>query len=206
MSREDIATLLLNWGSSIHARNSLDRTPFQNALASSPQMVRTLLADGRAARADDYGASPLHVAIQERSSLEMIRTILSLGSRLSALDFDGRTPLRIAVDSNQWEVAKFLADQGADVYLSARDGRTPAEIILTKGESAIQAIFSGRAISSRDASGNTILHYAAQIGNTAVIRQLMDLGANKDLQNIASERPADIAHRWSHFQAELLLN
>ncbi|WP_461257653.1 ankyrin repeat domain-containing protein, partial [Treponema sp. R80B11-R83G3] len=63
MGRDDIATLLLGWGSSIHARNSLERTPFQNALTSSPQMVRTLLADGRVTRSDDYGASPLHIAI-----------------------------------------------------------------------------------------------------------------------------------------------
>jgi hypothetical protein len=206
MGREDIAVLLLNWGASIHARNSQGRTPFQHALTSSPQMVRTLMAGENISRPDDYGASPLHIAIQEGVSLEMVRTILNLGGGTSALDFDGRSPLRVAVDTGQWDIAKFLSDSGADVFLRARDGKSPGEIALTEGRNAILAIFSGRAINTRDASGNTILHYAAQIGNTEVIKMLMELGANKEIRNIATESPADIAHRWRHFQAELLLN
>jgi ankyrin repeat protein len=205
MERADIAELLLNWGASIHARNAAGRTPFQNALAVSPSMVRNILTNN-VSRTDDFGSSPLHIAVQERASLDTIRTILVLGGRISALDFEGRTPLRLAVDTNQWDTAKFLADSGSDIFLSARDAKTAAEVALTKGSTAIDAVFSGRAIMARDNSGNTILHYAAQIGNTDVITRLISLGADKTVLNIASESPADIALRWRHTQAATLLN
>jgi ankyrin repeat protein len=205
MERSDIADLLLNWGASIHARNSAGRTPLQNALAISPQMVRNILVRD-ISRTDDFGSSPLHIAVQERSSLEMIRTILVLGGRISALDSEGKTALRLAVDTNQWDTAKLLADSGSDIYLSARDGKSPAETALAKGPAAINAVFSGRAILTRDTSGNTILHYAAQIGNTEVISQLIELGADKTILNIAAESPADIALRWRHQQAANLLS
>ena len=206
MDRDDMAVMLLGWGASIHARNSLDRTPLQNALLTSPRMASNLLFGNNINRSDDYGNSPLHIAILERVPLRTIRTILEMGGRISALDFDGRTPLRLAVDTDQWDVAKLLADSGADVYINARDGKNPAELTLARDENAIQAIFSGRAINSRDASGNTILHYAARNGNPAVIRQLIELGANRSIRNIAAESPADIAQRWGHLQAAILLN
>jgi ankyrin repeat protein len=205
MERSDIADLLLGWGASIHARNSAGRTPFQNALAVSIQMVRNILIRDMS-RTDDYGSSPLHIAIQEKASLDMVRTILVMGGRVSALDSEGRTPIRIAVDTNQWDTAKLLADSGSDIFLSARDGKNPAEITLTKGANAIKSVFSGRAINSRDSSGNTILHYAAQLGNAEVITQLIELGADKTILNISSESPTDIALRWRNTQAAILLN
>ncbi|MDR1565766.1 MAG: ankyrin repeat domain-containing protein [Treponema sp.] len=206
IERNDIAVLLLGWGASIHARNSSSRTPFQNALAASPQMVRTLLTRDRLYGSDDYGNSPLHIAVQEKAPVSVIRTIMDIGAKTSALDSEGRTPLRLALDLNDWSAAKILADSGSDVYLSARDGRCPAELALSRGYDAVRAIFSGRAITSKDGSGNTVLHYAAQTGDTAVIMQLLELGAPKGVKNIAAESPADIAQRWRHPDAAALLN
>jgi ankyrin repeat protein len=106
----------------------------------------------------------------------------------------------------EWEVAKVLTESGSDVFLAARDGKSPAELALAEGGDGVRALFSGKAINARDASGNTVLHYAAQGGNTQAIMQLMELGANKEIKNIASESPADIAQRWRHPDAAALLN
>jgi ankyrin repeat protein len=92
------------------------------------------------------------------------------------------------------------------VFLIARDGRCLADIVLASGGDAVRAIFSGRAINSRDSSGSTILHYAAKNGDPAVITQLMEMGASKEIKNIAAESPADIARRWKHAEAVSLLN
>jgi ankyrin repeat protein len=169
-------------------------------------MVRTLLTKDRLYSSDDNGSSPLHIAIQEGCPIATVRAILTLGARTSALDYEGRTPLRVAVDIRNWEAAKLLADAGSDVFLSARDGQSPADVVLSLGEDPIHTLFSGSAVNSRDASGNTILHYAAKIGDTTIIRQLIDLGANKGTQNTSAESPADIAQRWKHLEAATLLN
>jgi ankyrin repeat protein len=206
MERTDMANLLLGWGLSIHARNAQGRTPFQNALVSSPRMVRTLLTKDRLSSPDDNGSSPLHIAVQEKAPLIMLRTMLEMGARTSSIDAEGRTPLRLAVDMREWEAAKLLTESGSDVFLAARDGKTPAGTALNCGDEGVRSLFSGKAINARDASGNTILHYAAQGGNTNAIVQLIKLGANKDSKNIASESPADIARRWRHPEAAALFN
>jgi ankyrin repeat protein len=206
MERSDLTTLLLGWGASIHARNSRGRTPFQIALQTSPRMVSTLLTKDRIAISDDEGHSPLHIAIAANASVNIVRTILDQGARIAAVDAEGRTPLRLAVDLNNWETAKLLADAGSDPFSTTNDGKSPAGIVLTKGPEPVKAIFSGRGISARDPSGNTILHYAAQSGSPELISLLMDLGANKATRNIAAESPGDIAQRWNRRDLLALLN
>jgi hypothetical protein len=207
MQRIDTATLLLAWGASIHARNSIERTPFQNALGASPYIARTLLAGDRILRTDDYGSSPLHIAIHERVPQETFITILNMGARISSLDSDGKTPLRLAIDTDQWDLATILANAGSDIFLRARDGITPADAAMAKSSPAINAVFSenGPAINARDNAGNTILHYAAQLGDIDVIRELIGLGANISILNFASESPAEIALRWRHPEAASML-
>jgi ankyrin repeat protein len=206
MDRGELAAQLLRWGASIHARNSQDRTPFQNALNSSPRLVRTFLTRERLNAADDYGSSPLHIAVLERVSPALIKPILDLGARQSTVDAEGRTPLRLATDMDLIETAQLLADSGSDVFFAARDGKTAADIALVKGENMVRALFSGRAISSKDSSGNTILHYAARHGDAEMISLLLSMGANKTERNISAESPADIAIRWRNQEAAALLN
>lgn len=206
LERADLAAMLLARGASIHARNALGRTPFQMALAVSPGMVGILLGGGRLHQTDDYGSSPLHVAVHERVAAGAIGDLLVLGAGMSAVDAEGRTPVRLAVEMRLWDAARLLADSGADVFIAARDGRSAADLSLVQGETAVRALFSGQAINSRDLSGNTILHYAARQGNAAVVSQLLSLGAFRGALNIAAESPADIALRWNHHEAAALLN
>jgi ankyrin repeat protein len=205
MQRTDLATLLLNYGAPIHARNSHGITPFQIAISTSPAMAGTLLTKDRVDMADDDGLSPLHIAIKQQASAEIIQTIISRGCRVSAVDGEGRTPLRLALDMNAMDEVKILADAGSDVFAPAADGKPPATVALAKGEKAVRAVFSGKAVNSRDGTGNTVLHYAAQSGRTDMIAILLELGANKNTRNIASESPADIALRWNHEKAAAML-
>ena len=206
MSRIDLSVMLLTRNASIHARNAQDRTPFQNVLSRSPELVSIFLGDGRVNFPDDFGSSPLHIAVQQRAPLSIINSIIEMGSRLSSVDSDGRTPVRLAVDMNFHEAARLLSDSGSDVFYAARDGRTAAEAALFNGEAMIRALFSGNTIHARDSSGNTILHYAARQGDASVISLLIALGAQRDVRNIAQESPAEIATRWRHDDAVMLLN
>ena len=206
MERYDLVNLLLGLGTSIHARNTRNRTPFQISLSISPRMASALLTSDRIAASDDMGNSALHIALQEKVTEDYIRAIISqAGVRLNAVDNNGKTPLRLAVDLDLLESAKIIADAGADPFIAAVDNKSPAEISFAMGEECIRALFSGRAINSRDSSENTILHYAARYGTPESIRLLSELGANKTIRNISSELPLDIALRWNRREnAEIL--
>jgi len=197
---------LLGMGVSIHARNTLSRTPFQAALSGPSGALPALLAGGRANAADDFGNSPLHVAVQEGVSPEALRAIVAKGSRLSAVDSNGRIPLRLAVDMGAWDLAKVLADSGSDPFMAAVDEVTSGEIAIASGRIAIESVFSGRAINARDPSGNTALHHAARMGRSDAISLLLGLGADMGARNISEESPADMALRWNNHESARLLN
>jgi len=207
IDRTDLSAQLLVWGVSIHARNAQNRTPFQIALTSSNnRLVRTFLTRDRINSSDDFGFSPLHIAVLENAPLVLVNTILELGARPNSVDQEGCTPLRLALDMHLLETATLLANKGSDVFYAARDGKTPADISLGSGAETVNALFSGSSINAKDSSGNTILHYAARHGDPGMVSLLLSMGAQKETRNIASERPADIAMRWRHPEAAALLN
>jgi len=208
IGQDDTASIktLLDLGVSIHARNTGNRTPFQYALHHSPEMVSLLLTGNRINGSDDFGNSPLHIALQEKVPSPTLRAIIDRGTRLSAVDSNGRIPLRLAADMGEWELAKVLADAGSDPFSRAVDGKSSGEVIIARGSDAIRTVFSGRAINAKDVSGNTILHYAARMGKPETITLLLELGAAKYAQNISAESPADIAMRWNNNENAALLN
>jgi len=206
--REDDAAIkaLLGMGVSIHARNTRNRTPFQIALNDYPEMVSVLLTKDRVNGSDDFGNSPLHIAIQEKVPAPTLRIIIEKGTRLSTVDSNGRIPLRLAADMNDWELARILADAGSDPFLPAVDNKTSGEVAIVRGTDAVRAVFSGKAINAKDVSGNTILHYAARMGKPETISLLLELGAAKNAKNISAESPADVALRWNNRENAALLN
>jgi len=205
--RSDMVALLLDHGAQIHAQDADGNSPFTVALNTSPRMVLSLLEKGRD-QVDNEGRSPLDIAIVLNKSPADIERITSWAGAalLYAVDREGKTPLRYAVDLGNWPVAKFLTDQGSNVFSIARDGKTPADIVLASGNTdAIRALFGGKAISARDLSGNTVLHYAARNCNSNIIRFLLDLGAERTALNTAGESPLDIAMRWGNTAAQEVL-
>jgi hypothetical protein len=187
---------LLSRGAAIHAQNAKGKTPFQLAMSSSPEIVSVLLTKDRLALSDDFGRSPLHIAILSGASLPIIKTIADLGARLNMVDSQGKTPLRVAVDLEAWETARYLIDSGADLFNTASDGESAATIILSKGPSVIKQLLNTNNINKKDTMGNTVLHYAAIKGKEDTIKTLLDLGAIKNIKNNEDETPYDIAKRW----------
>jgi len=195
-NQKETCNLLLSRGAAIHAQNAKGKTPFQLAMAGSPEIVTVLLTKDRLALSDDYGRSPLHIAILSGASLSIIKTITDLGARLNMVDSQGKTPLRVAVDLEAWETGRYLIDSGANLFNIASDGESAATIIISKGPEVIKLLLSTNNINNKDRMGNTILHYAAIKGQEDAIKTLLDLGALKNVKNNEDETPYDIAKRW----------
>jgi ankyrin repeat protein len=211
--RSDLVALLLQNNAPIYSQNADGESPFTIALSfqddrnqgGASRMVATLLSADRARIADDEGRGPLHIAVLRGMSVSKLEIIVNQGGRVNSVEREGRTPLRLAVDMDNWEAAKYLVGAGSDVFAVARDGRSPAEIALGRGAAAVRAVFSGKAITARDSSGNTVLHYAARNGNRDLVNLLLELGADRAIRNTAGESAADIADRWGNTAAVSLL-
>jgi ankyrin repeat protein len=211
--RSDLVALLLQNNAPIYSQNADGDSPFTIALSfqddrnqsGASRMVATLLNAGRVRIADDEGRGPLHIAVLRNMNVSKLEIIVNQGGRVNSVEREGRTPLRLAVDMGNWEAAKYLVSAGSDVFAVARDGRSPAEIALGRGAAAIRAVFSGKAITARDSSGNTVLHYAARNGNRDLVSLLLELGADRTIRNTAGESAADIAERWGNTAAVSLL-
>jgi ankyrin repeat protein len=211
--RSDLVSLLLRNGAQIYSQNADGESPFTIALSfhddrnqsGASRMVSTLLTTDRAKISDDEGRSPLHIAVMRNMSVAKLEIIINQGGRVNSVEREGRTPLRLAVDMDNWEAAKFLVGAGSDIFSVARDGRNPAEIALGRGATAVRAVFSGKAVTARDSSGNTVLHYAARNGNRDLVSLLLELGGDRAIRNTAGESAADIANRWGNTAALELL-
>lgn len=196
-NQKEICNLLISRGAAIHAQNVRGKTPFQLAMASSPEIVGVLLTKDRLSLSDDFGRSPLHIAVLNGAPLPIIKTIVELGARLNMVDSQGKNALRVAVDLEAWDTARYLIDSGADLFNKASDGESAATIIITKGSEVIKTLLNSKNINNRDALGNTVLHYAAIKANADTIKTLLDLGALKNVKNSEDETPYDIAKRWN---------
>ncbi|MDR2601546.1 MAG: ankyrin repeat domain-containing protein [Spirochaetaceae bacterium] len=195
--RSDLVGLLLDNSAQIYAQDADGQSPFTVALKTSRRMTLTLLEKGKD-QTDDEGRSPLHIALLYNVSQQDVEQIAAWVGRVSAVDREGRTPLRYAVNAKNWVAARFLTDEGSYVFSTARDGKTPAEIVLASNDrEAVRALFGGKGISSRDSQGNTVLHYAARLSRPETISFLLELGADRNVRNTASESALDIATRWN---------
>ncbi|MFA6507254.1 MAG: ankyrin repeat domain-containing protein, partial [Treponemataceae bacterium] len=167
--------------------------------------ANTLLTKDRINETDDEGSTPLHIAVQEKAPAEVISGILAFGPKLSEPDSSGRTPLHIALTAKRFDTAKLLVEAGANPFVFTGADETAAALALRMGKDAILALFSGSAISGRDAIGNTALHYAAAQTSIETVQLLLELGASKTAKNVSGELPIDLARRWQREMNEKIL-
>ena len=115
-------------------------------------------------------------------------------------DADTFTPLHIACYYGKLDLVELLIEHGADVGLIDGYGQT---CIHTTSASAfpcaaeiLSVLFSAGGdefIDSGDAQGNTCLHLAAQMGNAATIRCLLQSGANPCIVNSEGMKPYELS-------------
>lgn len=117
---------------------------------------------------------PLHLAALE-GMYQIVQSLLAHGAKVNACDGHRNTPLFYAADSNHADIVRILLTNGADpnagqpLTLASRNGYLDiAEILINAGAD----------VNAGKDSGNYPLLEAAINGNEAMIRLLIDAGAN----------------------------
>ncbi|KAJ8875243.1 hypothetical protein PR048_023138 [Dryococelus australis] len=125
---------------------------------------------------DSAGLSAIQEAAKDGNA-KVIKWLVEKGADVNAVDNDGKTVLFYALRYNHSNLANFLIENGADVksvdiqtlYLYLDEGSQRLEIIK-------MLVNAGADIKVEDKHGETVLHYAAEQGDTEFIQWLIKEG------------------------------
>ena len=107
------ATLLVERGAAVNAKNDYGSTPLHNAARNNAVATATLLIErGAAVNAkNNGGATPLHTA-SWKNAVATATLLIERGAAVNAKNNGGETPLAVALRSDADEVAALLRRQG----------------------------------------------------------------------------------------------
>ena len=187
-----------------NARDERGNSPLLIATyAGKHDIVRLLLERG--ARASFFEACALGLTADVRRELRADPGLVGQWSH------DGWPPLHLAAFFGHRETAEALLDAGADVLAVARNSEANLAInaaaagprVDRRPEIARLLIARGSPVDGRGSpAGHTPLHEAAFNGDQALVRLLLDEGADRSLRTPEGDTPLDIATK--HKRADVV--
>ena len=139
---------------------------------------------------DEFGRTPLHIAVQEDADAETMRDLVESGGDINTQDEEGMTPLHDAVrHSENLAIVKLLLDAGANVDAANERGQRPLHRAATHGDPEIAGLLleRGANVNALDETGDTPLSEALESrqiflkDGLGVAKLLLEHGADPDV-------------------------
>ncbi|MBR1640582.1 MAG: ankyrin repeat domain-containing protein [Treponema sp.] len=183
------ARLLSARGANIHTQDTHGQSPLTLALASEPEMTEAVINSINVMSQDSDGNTPLHIAIITDASLTKIQYIVSLMDDVNTRNRNGNSALFLATLKNRQKVGELLLAKNADIFSANTNNNSPVRLALRYGGTVQEWIITSRTINSKDGSGNSVLHYAAEWQYAKAIESVLAKGADIHAKNANGETP-----------------
>ena len=159
---KEIIEVLLDKGVDINARDFEGQSPLDIAINQNRKEIIDLLIE--------KGAVSLHTAARY-GLLEKLKELIGKGTDVNVKDNAGQTPLDIAMQEYRQEITRLLAAKGAEVSVHVA--------AFTGDIDKVKAFMGdGGSVDTADASGQTLLHWAAAGNHKDIAELLVSHGAN----------------------------
>ena len=190
----EIVKLLTEKGANIHTQDTHGNSPLSMAFASTNEMLEAVVNSSNVTSQDSDGNTPLHIALLTDAPLSKVQYIISLTDDVNIRNRDGYSALFISVLKNRQKVGEMLLAKDADIFSANKNNNSPLRIALKfvgsdKGDSIHKWLITSRTIKSKDGSGNSVLHYAAEWQYGKAITSLLAKGADISAKNANGETP-----------------
>lgn len=174
----------------IRSRSSTDLGSFFRAIQEgNTERVKRAWFDGLELNVTDAsGRTSLHIAV-ENAKVGMIELLLSADVNTNVLDDQGRSPLSVAVEKQFYAIAEMLRNhQKQKLVVQAKhegDQQHVAQVFRATKRGDVEEV--KRLVPERvhpdvqDYDLRTLLHIASAEGHLAIVKHLVDCGANVNL-------------------------
>ena len=187
----DKAEWLIKKGADIEAKDECGHAPLYNAIESGNEaMVRMLLENGAHVNTQDkYGETLLHeTVVLGREAL--VQLLLDNGADIDIRNREGYTPLMWAIFTDRNEMVKLLVENGADVDAPDNYGETPLgetplykAVRIDKKDVVLFLLKNKANINAQEKNGYTPLMCAVNMHNWAMVKLLVDKGADMTIKD-----------------------
>nr|XP_042907959.1 uncharacterized protein LOC107440000 [Parasteatoda tepidariorum] len=208
----DIVILLLNHGADVNIVFENHITPLLLAASLGHSKIMQVLLDRGADfnKLDLEGRSSIELAIMH-GHLDSVKLFLQNETVDVNEKINGDyTLLHIAVQCGNLDVVKFLMNENASLNVANEIGSKPVHVAVQAGHLHIVKHFlqcDEKLLTERGCSNNTLLHYAAQAGETEIAKYLIEKGADVNESGDDGVRPIHLASKFGFEEVlKVLLN
>jgi ankyrin repeat protein len=201
---------LINNGANVNSVDSAGSPPLVDAaLSGRLEIAGFLLARGADsdARNTENGATALQYAILS-SRTAMAQLLLASGAHANSVSRDGQSMLHLAASKDNQAVVQLLLDAHADIGAIDADGRTPLDTAIMHNQARTAALLVAKGADVKHVhatDGRGPLHEACIKGIAALIRPLVEKGADPTQRDRSGQTPLDIALAYKNENAVAVL-
>ena len=204
IQNQDVAVVeVLTKRAVINLKNDEGENPLTLAIKSGNMAIIDLVSKrAKASLKNDGGEAPLYLAIA-LDDLFLLKTLISKGANVNRKS-NGVTPLARAAELNKPKVVAFLIKNDAEINEPNDNGETPLYVAMQKGHDIVAGILLSKSADPQgDANwsnqiGTPILHLATENGNPALVRVLINYGAEVDATDYMDNTALCIAAELGH--------